>query len=77
MDRAREKAEKLAANEGKRVLDVVSIEEGTESNSYWYSSPYSNFVSGAPQTTGSYSDSGISSGEMEISALVNVVYRID
>ena len=76
MDRAREKAEKLAANEGKRVLDVVSIEEGTESNSYWYSSPYSNFVSGAPQTAGGYSDGGISSGEMEISALVNVVYRI-
>lgn len=76
MDRAREKAEKLAADEGKRVLDVLSIEEGTENNSYWYSSPYSNFVSGPSSSTNSYSDGGISSGEMEISAIVNVVYRI-
>ena len=76
MNRAREKAEKLAANEGKRVLDVLSIAEGTEDNSYWYSSPYTNFVSGASQSSGGYSDGGISSGEMEISALVNVVYRI-
>ena len=76
MDRAREKAEKLAADEGKRVLDVLSIEEGTEDNSYWYSSPYTNFVSGPSSSSGSYSDVGISSGEMEISALVNVVYRI-
>ncbi len=76
MTRAREKAEKLAANEGKRVLDVLSIEEGTEDNSYWYSSPYTNFVSGPSSSSGSYSDGGISSGEMEISALVNVVYRI-
>lgn len=76
MGRAREKAEKLAADEGKRVLDVISIEEGTEENSYWYSSPYTNFVSGPSSSSGSYSDGGISSGEMEISALVNVVYRI-
>lgn len=76
MDRAREKAEKLAADEGKRVLDVLTIEEGTVDNSYWFSSPYTNFISGPSSSSGGYSDGGISSGEMEISAVVNVVYLI-
>ncbi len=77
MGRAREKAQRLAASEGKHVLDVVSIEEGTENNSYWYSSPYTNFVSGPSSSSGGYSDGGISSGEMEISAIVNVIYRMN
>lgn len=76
MDRAREKAEKLAADEGRKVLAVVSIEEGTESNSYYYSSPYTNFVAAPSSSSGGYTDGGISSGEMEISAIVNVTYRL-
>lgn len=77
IERAREKAEKLAADEGRSVIGVVSIEEGTESNSYWYSSPYSNYVSAPSSSSGAYTDGGISSGEMEISAIVNVTYRLN
>ncbi len=76
MERAREKAEKLVADEGRKVLAVVSIEEGTESNSYYYSSPYTNFVAAPSSSSGGYTDGGISSGEMEISAIVNVTYRL-
>lgn len=76
MERAREKAEKLAADEGRTVTGVVSIEESAEDNNYWYSSPYTNFVAAPSSSSGSYSDGGISSGEMEISALVNVIYRL-
>ena len=76
MDRAREKAEKLAADEGRVVTGVVSIEESAEDNNYWYSSSYTNFVAASSSSSGSYSDGGISSGSMEISALVNVIYRL-
>jgi uncharacterized protein YggE len=77
MERAREKAEKLAADEDRTVQAVVSIEEGTENNSYWYSSPYTNFVASPSSSSAGYTDGGISSGEMEISALVNVTYRLN
>jgi uncharacterized protein YggE len=76
LERAREKAEKLADDEGRKVNGVVAIEEGTVSNSYWYSSPYSNFVSAPSSSSGGYTDGGISSGELEISAVVNVTYRL-
>ena len=76
MDRAREKAEKLAADEGRVVSGVVSIEESAENNSYYFSSPYTNFVAAPSSSSGGYTDGGISSGEMEISALVNVTYRL-
>lgn len=75
--RAREKAEKLAADCGRRVAGVVTIEEGTVSNSYWYSSPYTNYVPSQSSSSGGYTDGGISSGEMEISAIVNVTYRLN
>ncbi len=76
MGRAREKAEKLAADEGRKIAGVVSVEEGTQSSSYWYSSPYTNFVAEPSSSSGGYTDGGISSGEMEISAIVNVTYRL-
>jgi len=77
MERAREKADKLAADEGRKVISVVTIEEGTVNNSYWYSSPYTNYVSASSSSSGGYSDGSISSGELEISAIVNVTYRLD
>lgn len=77
MKRAREKAERLAADEGRKIAGVVTVEEGTQSNSYWYSSPYSNYVSAPSSSSGGYSDGGISSGELEISAIVNVIYRLN
>jgi len=77
MDRARAKAEKLAADEGRSVSAVVSIEEGTDNNNYYSSSPYTNYVSSAPSSSGGYTDGGISSGTMDISALVNVTYRLN
>jgi uncharacterized protein YggE len=75
--RAREKADKLAADGGRKVTGVVTIEEGTVSNSYWYSSPYTNYVPAQSSSSGGYTDGGISSGEMEISAIVNVTYRLN
>lgn len=77
IERAREKAERLAADEGRKVISVVAIEEGTVSNSYWYSSPYTNYVSAPSSSSGGYTDGGISSGELEISAIVNVTYRLN
>lgn len=77
MERAREKAEKLAEDCGRKVAGVVTIEEGAVSNSYGYSSPFSNFVSAPSSTSGGYTDGGISSGELEISAIVNVTYRLN
>lgn len=76
MERAREKAEMLAADEGRRVQSVVVIEEGTVDNSYYYASPYTNFIAGSASSSGGYADGGISSGELEISAVVNVTYRL-
>jgi len=77
MERAREKAEKLAAEENRSVAGVMSIQESAEDNSYYYSSPYTNFVATSPSSSGGYSDGGISSGNMEITALVNVTYRLN
>lgn len=77
MVRAREKAEKLAADDGRKAVSVVTIEEGTVSNNYWYSSPYTNYVSAPSSSSGGYTDGGISSGELEISAIVNVTYRLN
>jgi uncharacterized protein YggE len=74
--RAREKADRLAADEGRKVVSVVSVEEGTVGNSYYFSSSYSNYVS-ADSSSGGYTDGSISSGELEISALVNVTYRLN
>ncbi len=76
MGRARDKAQRLAADEGRNIAGVISVEEGTEDNRYYYSMSYSNFV-GADSSSGGYSDGGISSGELEISALVNVTYRLN
>lgn len=76
MQRARQKADKLAVLEQKTVAEVLSIEEGTERNSYFFSSPYTNYIS-ASSSSGGYSDGSISSGEMEVSAVVNVIYRLN
>jgi len=77
IERAREKAEKLAEDSGRKVISVVTMEEGAVSNNYWYSSPYSNFVAAPSSSSSGYTDGGISSGEMEISAVVNVTYRLN
>jgi uncharacterized protein YggE len=76
-ERAREKAEKLASDSGRKVAGVLAIEEGTVSNSYWYSSPYTNYVPSQSSSLSGYTDGGISSGGMEISALVTVTYRLN
>ena len=74
-ERALEKAEKLAANSGRRVVGVVQINEGTVSNSYY--SPFSNYVSASSSFSSDDMDGGIAAGELEITAMVNVVYRLD
>jgi uncharacterized protein len=76
LERTRVKAEKLAEDSGRKVISVVTIEEGTVSNSYGYSSSYSNYVAAPSSSSGGYTDGSISSGELEISAIVNVTYRL-
>lgn len=74
LERANEKANNIADKTGRKVEDVVSVVEDSSTTPYWYSSA-TNFVA----SSSSYSDTGggsISSGQLEISATVNVVYRL-
>lgn len=76
MDRAEEKAQKLAEGSGRSVTGVINIVESPA-----YSSPYnlssSNYAyeQAAPKA-GNTSDV-ISSGQLEIAAIVNVTYRLN
>ena len=75
MERALEKAEKMADNAGRKIASIVSIQESGGDSSTHYTS-LSNFAIAETDTLESYNSGSISSGEMEISAVVNVVYRI-
>lgn len=76
MHRAREKADKLAGYEDKKVVEVLTIEEGAENNRYTFSSPYTNFVASS-SASDSLAGGSIASGEMEINAVVHVTYRLN
>lgn len=71
--RALQKAEQLAKSTGRKIEGVISVQESGVATPYY--SAATNFVSDsavfAEQSAGS-----ISSGEMQISATVNVVYRL-
>lgn len=74
LERAKQKADHIAKSTGRKVEGVVSIVEDSSSSSYWYSGPQ-NFAF----SSSSYSDTGegsIASGQLEISAIVNVVYKL-
>lgn len=76
MERALQKAEKMAANADRKITGIVSIQESGTNSSPYYSS-LSNFAVADTVEMESYDGGSISSGEMEISATVNVVYRLD
>ncbi|MFA5675125.1 MAG: SIMPL domain-containing protein [Christensenellales bacterium] len=74
--RALEKAEKLAANMDRRLAGVVSLSEGNSGGNTPYYIQFSNYdyAAAAP----ALSDGGIiSSGELEITAIVYIVYRLN
>ncbi len=75
MGRAKEKAEKLAADSGRSVTGVINIVESSS-----YSSPYSpqsNYVYAAAESISSYGGDSISSGQLEITAVVTVTYGLN
>ncbi len=74
LERAAEKAASMAESTGRKVASVISIEEDSSTKSFW-ESDLTNYVS----SSSAYTDSGngsISSGQLQISAIVNVVYRL-
>lgn len=74
LERAAQKAASMAESTGRKVASVISIEEDSSTKSFW-ESDLTNYVS----SSSAYTDSGngsISSGQLQISAIVNVVYRL-
>lgn len=76
MDRAKEKAQKLADDSGRAITGVINIVESSSSSSPYYS-PMSNFVYGAADSSAAYDGGSISSGQLEITAVVNVTYGLN
>lgn len=78
VDRAREKAELLAGKDGRKISGVLEMEEASGTGTPYYS-PYSNFVPGqsASNAMADYAQGVISSGEMEITAVVNMKYKLE
>lgn len=76
MQRAQEKAKKLAADSGRNVGAVMSVNESQVSSSPYYYSSSSNFVaSESPSYTGG--GGAVSSGQLEIMAVVTVTYKLN
>ncbi len=71
--RALQKAEQLAKSTGRKIEGVISVQESGVASPF-YSSP-TNFVSDSAAFA-EQSSASISSGQLEISAIVNVVYRL-
>ncbi len=76
MGRAKEKAEKLAADGGRSITGVINIVESSSSSSPYYPQ-MSNYVYAAAESVSSFSDNSISSGQLEINAVVTVTYRLN
>jgi len=77
LDRAKEKAAKLASDSGRSLGAVISMRESQVSDSPYYYSQYSNFAM-APAVSGGAGGAGtISSGQLEITAVVTVTYKLN
>lgn len=74
LGRAEEKALKLASASGRRIAGVVSITESPSSSSGY--TPYSNFVYSSALAMAD-SSGAISSGELQITAVVSVTYNLN
>jgi len=79
MGRAYEKAEFLAQKAGRKISGVMEVEEANTGISTPYYSPYSNFSPGesAAGSPADYAAGLVSSGELVITAAVNVKYKLE
>jgi uncharacterized protein YggE len=75
MERAKEKAEKLARGSGRSITGVINIVESSPAYSPYYT--LSNFAYAQPAAAADNAGGAISSGELQISATVNVTYRLN
>ena len=71
--RALQKAEQLAKSTGRKIEGVISVQESGAASPVY--SSLTNFVSDSAAFA-EQSSASISSGQLEISAIVNVVYRL-
>jgi uncharacterized protein len=79
MSRAEEKAKKLASDSGRSIGAVISVQESQSSSSPYYY-PYSqlsNYVSEQAASNSAGSSGSISSGQLEITAVVTVTYKLN
>ncbi len=76
LERAGEKAQKLAGKTGRKVTGVIDILESQATYSPYYSSRSNYAIAAAEAPMADYNGDSISSGELEISAIVNVTYRL-
>jgi uncharacterized protein YggE len=82
MSRAEEKAKKLASDTGRSIAGVIGVQESQSASNapyYYPSSQLSNYaISQAPSNSQSGNTNGtITSGKLEITAIVNVTYRLN
>jgi uncharacterized protein YggE len=76
MSRAEEKAQKLAQDSGRSVTGVINIVESSPTYSPLYPST-SNYAYSQAAPLADYNGDAISSGQLEISAMVSVTYRLN
>ena len=76
LERAEQKAQQLAKSTGRSVSGVISMQEGGTTASP-YMPTLTNYAMDAAPMADMASGSAVSSGSMEITALVNVVYRLN
>ena len=78
LERAKEKAEAYAAKEGRKISGVLEINEGAAPAQTYRSQAASNYVALSYARDSSAAMEGeISSGQVEITATVTVVYSMD
>lgn len=79
MSRAEEKAKKLAADSGRTIGSVVSIQEAQDSSSpYSYPySQYSNFVTSQAPSLSTSGSGSLFPGQIDITAIVTVTYKLN
>lgn len=75
MGKAKEKAVELAAQSGRTLTGVINVVESSSDSSPYYSQ--SNYVFAAADSIGQSGGDSISSGQLEITAIVNVTYGLN
>ncbi len=75
MERAKEKADNLAQGSGRSITGIINIVESSPSYSPYNTA--SNFAYAQAAPMADYAGGAISSGELQISATVNITYRLN